>query len=150
MGARRLRNACLTYLAKLKEQETTELCLEQFRNAACMTDSLAALTALSAVPGAARDEVLTAFYERAKANKELLVINKWLMVQAMADTPTALDDVKALTQHEAFDATNPNAFRDMVTTFLEANGRGYWDTSEENLDRLRELYAEVDDKIEGM
>merc|ERR1712070_715306 len=46
--------------------------------------------------------------------------------------------------------TNPNAFRDMVTTFLEANGRGYWETSEENLDRLRELYAEVDDKIEGM
>ena len=43
--------------------------------------------------------------------------------------------------------TNPNAFRDMVTTFLEANGRGYWDTTEENLDRLRELYAEVDDKI---
>jgi magnesium chelatase subunit H len=46
--------------------------------------------------------------------------------------------------------TNPNAFRDMVTTFLEANGRGYWDTSEENLDRLRELYADVDDKIEGL
>ena len=45
---------------------------------------------------------------------------------------------------------NPNAFRDMVTTFLEANGRGYWETSEENLDRLRQLYAEVDDKIEGM
>ena len=46
--------------------------------------------------------------------------------------------------------TNPNAFRDMVTTFLEANGRGYWDTTEDNLDRLRQLYAEVDDKIEGM
>merc|ERR1712050_298940 len=46
--------------------------------------------------------------------------------------------------------TNPNAFRDMIGTFLEANGRGYWDTSEENLDKLRELYSEVDDKIEGM
>jgi len=46
--------------------------------------------------------------------------------------------------------TNPNAFRDMLTTFLEANGRGYWDTSEENLNRLRQLFAEVDDKIEGM
>merc|ERR1719313_3075980 len=46
--------------------------------------------------------------------------------------------------------TNPNAFRDMVGTFLEANGRGYWDTSEENLDRLRQLYAEVEDKIEGV
>merc|ERR1712118_207270 len=45
---------------------------------------------------------------------------------------------------------NPNAFRNMLTTFLEANGRGYLETSEENLDRLRQLYAEADDKIEGM
>merc|ERR1712216_634629 len=46
--------------------------------------------------------------------------------------------------------TNPNAFRDMVTTFLEANGRGYWDTDEENIDRLQELYQEVEDKLEGI
>jgi len=46
--------------------------------------------------------------------------------------------------------TNPNAFRDMIATFLEANGRGYWDTSEENLDRLRELYQDVEDRIEGV
>jgi magnesium chelatase subunit H len=45
---------------------------------------------------------------------------------------------------------NPNSFRKMVATFLEANGRGYWDTSEENLERLRTLYAEVEDKIEGV
>jgi magnesium chelatase subunit H len=44
--------------------------------------------------------------------------------------------------------TNPNAFRDMVTTFLEANGRGYWDTSEENIERLQQLYADVEDRIE--
>merc|ERR1719356_787252 len=47
-------------------------------------------------------------------------------------------------------ATNPNAFRDMVTTFLEANGRGYWDTDEENIERLQELYQEVEDRIEGI
>merc|ERR1712127_1066224 len=46
--------------------------------------------------------------------------------------------------------TNPNAFRDMITTFLEANGRGYWDTSEENLERLQDLYQEVEDRIEGV
>ena len=46
--------------------------------------------------------------------------------------------------------TNPNAFRDMVTTFLEANGRGYWETSDENIERLQELYAEVEDRIEGI
>lgn len=45
---------------------------------------------------------------------------------------------------------NPNAFRDMVTTFLEANGRGYWETSDENIERLQELYAEVEDRIEGV
>jgi magnesium chelatase subunit H len=45
---------------------------------------------------------------------------------------------------------NPNSFRKMVTTLLEANGRGYWETSETNLDRLRQLYQEVEDRIEGI
>jgi len=45
---------------------------------------------------------------------------------------------------------NPNSFRKMVTTLLEANGRGYWETSEVNLDRLRQLYQEVEDRIEGI
>ena len=46
--------------------------------------------------------------------------------------------------------TNPNSFRKLVQTFLEANGRGYWETSEENVERLRQLYSEVEDKIEGI
>lgn len=45
---------------------------------------------------------------------------------------------------------NPNSFRKMVATLLEANGRGYWETSEDNLDRLRQLYQEVEDRIEGI
>ena len=46
--------------------------------------------------------------------------------------------------------TNPNAFRDMVITYLEANGREYWETSDENIERLQELYTEVEDRIEGV
>ncbi|KAK9822197.1 hypothetical protein WJX81_002621 [Elliptochloris bilobata] len=46
--------------------------------------------------------------------------------------------------------TNPNSFRKLVATFLEANGRGYWDASEDQLDRLRQLYMDVEDKIEGV
>nr|ACS94977.1 magnesium chelatase H subunit [Fragaria x ananassa] len=46
--------------------------------------------------------------------------------------------------------TNPNSFRKLLQTFLEANGRGYWDTDEENIERLKELYSEVEDKIEGI
>lgn len=45
---------------------------------------------------------------------------------------------------------NPNSFRKLVQTFLEASGRGYWETSEENLEKLRQLYSEVEDKIEGI
>jgi magnesium chelatase subunit H len=46
--------------------------------------------------------------------------------------------------------TNPNSFRKLVSTFLEANGRGYWETSEDNLEKLRQLYQDVEDRIEGI
>ncbi|GFR47291.1 hypothetical protein Agub_g8978, partial [Astrephomene gubernaculifera] len=45
-------------------------------------------------------------------------------------------------------STNPNSFRKLVATFLEANGRGYWDAKPEQLERLRQLYMDVEDKIE--
>jgi len=45
---------------------------------------------------------------------------------------------------------NPHSFRKMVATLLEVNGRGYWETSESNLQLLRELYQEIEDRIEGI
>ncbi len=45
---------------------------------------------------------------------------------------------------------NPHSFRKIVSTLLEVNGRGYWETSESNLEKLRELYQEVEDRIEGI
>merc|ERR1712056_54440 len=45
---------------------------------------------------------------------------------------------------------NPDALRDMVETFLEAANKGHWDTSEENLERLRDVYQECEDRIEGV
>ena len=35
-------------------------------------------------------------------------------------------------------------------TLLEVNGRGYWETSDENIEQLQELYQEVEDRIEGV
>jgi cobalamin biosynthesis Mg chelatase CobN len=43
---------------------------------------------------------------------------------------------------------NPSSFRKMVANFLEANGRGYWETSPENIERLKELYLQCEDKLE--
>ncbi len=45
---------------------------------------------------------------------------------------------------------NPHSYRKVVMTLLEVNGRGYWETSEENLELLRELYQELEDRIEGI
>jgi magnesium chelatase subunit H len=45
---------------------------------------------------------------------------------------------------------NPHSFRKIVSTLLEVNGRGYWETNDENLDKLRDLYQEVEDRIEGI
>ncbi len=45
---------------------------------------------------------------------------------------------------------NPHSFRKVVSTLLEVNGRGYWETSDSNLQLLRDLYQEVEDKIEGV
>ena len=45
---------------------------------------------------------------------------------------------------------NPHSFRRIVGTLLEVNGRGYWETSDENIEQLQELYQEVEDRIEGV
>jgi len=45
---------------------------------------------------------------------------------------------------------NPHSFRKIVGTLLEVNGRGYWETSDQNLEMLKDLYQELEDRIEGV
>lgn len=56
----------------------------------------------------------------------------------------ALDDEVAQKLQKA----NPEAFKNVVRRLLEASGRGMWDTDEETLEKLRELYSDADDMIE--
>jgi magnesium chelatase subunit H len=44
--------------------------------------------------------------------------------------------------------SNPEAFKNVVRRLLEAAGRGMWNTDEETLEKLRNLYADADDLIE--
>jgi len=121
VGRRRLRNVCLDYLSTIGDDASIALCLAHFKAATTMTDSLAALKALDGHPGAARDEASAAFYARAKANSEALVINKWFAVQASTFASDALQRVQALMAHEAYDGNNPNRFRALVSMFANAN-----------------------------
>jgi magnesium chelatase subunit H len=45
---------------------------------------------------------------------------------------------------------DPHSFRRIVGTLLEVNGRGYWETSDENIQQLQEIYQEIEDRIEGV
>jgi magnesium chelatase subunit H len=45
---------------------------------------------------------------------------------------------------------NPHSFRRIVGTLLEVHGRGYWETSEENIQQLQDIYQEIEDRIEGV
>ena len=58
----------------------------------------------------------------------------------------ALDAEMARKLREA----NPEAFRNIIGRMLEANGRGFWQTDDEKLEKLRELYDVVDENIEGV
>jgi len=43
---------------------------------------------------------------------------------------------------------NPEAFKNVVRRLLEANGRGMWETNDEVLNKLKDLYSDADDMIE--
>ncbi len=45
---------------------------------------------------------------------------------------------------------NPYAFKGIVGRLLEANGRGYWDADAAIIERLKEIYAGLEDEIEGL
>jgi magnesium chelatase subunit H len=70
--------------------------------------------------------------------------DSWVYDQA-ADT-YALDAEMAKRLRDA----NPEAFRNIVGRMLEANGRGFWQPSEEKLQKLRQLYDLTDEELEGV
>ena len=70
--------------------------------------------------------------------------DNWVYDQA-ADT-YALDAEMAKKLQQA----NPEAFRNIVARMLEANGRGFWKADEDKLNKLRNLYDSIDEKIEGV
>lgn len=45
---------------------------------------------------------------------------------------------------------NPYSFKGIIGRLLEANGRGYWEADGDTIDRLKELYAGLEDEIEGI
>lgn len=51
---------------------------------------------------------------------------------------------------ERLKSLNPHSVRSLVARLLEAAGRGFWEADQEMLDRLREIFAGLEDQIEGV
>jgi aminopeptidase N len=129
-GRRALRNEALGLIALGAPAEGVRLALAQFTEADNLTDRLAALAAMTLIPGAEREDLITRFGELYA--REPLVLDKWLMAQALIAEEGTLARVKGLMSHPAFSLGNPNRVRGLIggfaanlTQFNRADGEGY-------------------------
>ncbi len=123
IAKRALKNICLAYLMQPEDTEMLKLCVEQFELSDNMTDTSSALRCLinckSPDAEAPREKALVEFYNR--WSDEALVIDQWFMLQASCTREGALERVKALTGHAAFDMKNPNRMRAVISAFAGQN-----------------------------
>ncbi len=131
IARRALKNVALAYLMLPEDTEMVSLCADQFEQANNMTDTSAAFRALlhsdaEAAQGA-RGKALIEFFNR--WSDEALVIDQWFALQAASPRAGALDRVRALMQHPAFDMKNPNRMRSVVVSFAFQNTIHFHDRS---------------------
>jgi len=131
IAERSLKNVALSYLMAVADETAQGYASEQFERANNMTDELTALRLLVHAPNVDAQPYLQRFYK--KWQHEALVIDQWFACQATSPVSDALDKVKALLLHPAFELTNPNRVRALVANFCNGNpvqfhradGRGY-------------------------
>lgn len=51
---------------------------------------------------------------------------------------------------ERLTKANPQAMRNIVGRLLEANGRGLWQADDDTIEQLKEMYADLEDRLEGV
>jgi aminopeptidase N len=116
---RRLRNTALRSLVWTGDEEAIEAAWSQFQQADNMTDAQAAFVVLAEQEHARREEVISAFYDRWRADP--LVLDKWFAIQAGSSRVDTLDRVRELTEHRDFNLGNPNRIRSLIGAFCSGN-----------------------------
>jgi aminopeptidase N len=156
VARRSLKNVSLHYLAIEGSDASLTLLENQFYSAKNMSDELSAFRGLvhSGKSGfaEAKSKAKSHFYDKWK--HENLVMNHWFSVQATQPLPSALNDVKGLMKHEAFDFKNPNKLRSLVGAFCTANINGFhaisgagYDFLTEQLIRLNETNPQIASRL---
>jgi aminopeptidase N len=140
-GKRALKAAALDLLAALGAGERA-LLLDAFEHATCMTETMAALSALGAAGVEEFDAALERFYARWRDNP--LVIDKWFSVQAASPRADAAARVNKLKVHPDFELRNPNRVRALVAAFAMRNPRAFHAADGSGYGFVAELVREID------
>jgi aminopeptidase N len=117
-GRRSLRSAAFSLLSTLDTRHEQKI-VTAFKSASTMTESLAALGALSSIEGEAFDLALADFETRWASAP--LVMDKWFGVQAMAIRGDIRDRLVRLMERPDYDLRNPNRVRALVGAFAANN-----------------------------
>ncbi len=120
-GRRALKNRALSLLASSRNPQAASLTTKQLASATNMTDELAALVTLTRLGGARVEHMMEDFF--ARWSHDALVIDKWFSVQSMRNHAGGIEAVKALTEHDAYDPSNPNRARALIGGFAMGNAK---------------------------
>ncbi|MEM6861809.1 MAG: aminopeptidase N [Myxococcota bacterium] len=142
VAERRVANTALGLLSVAGTDTDVKRAAIQFERAETMTDTEAALYALTDHEGADRDEALARFHARWK--EEPLVVDKWFTVQALSRSANALDRIEQLLEHPDFSLRNPNRVRSLVGAFAAANPLRFHDLSGRGYGILEKTVLELD------
>lgn len=142
MAERRLKNICLSYLTRLPDNDS--LAVNQFDSSLThnMTDTMGAFRPLSNLDRPVREKVINAFYDYWQ--KEALVVDKWLAIQAESKLPSTLERVKTLVKHPAFDIKNPNKVYSLIGSFGYRNPVNFHVASGAGYQFLAEIVMQLD------
>jgi aminopeptidase N len=117
-GRRALRASGLFLLSALGDRHQS-LIAQAYRSASTMTETLAALTALSNIESDAFDTALVDFESRWAASP--LVMDKWYSVQAMSVRDDLRERLQRLIDRPDYDLRNPNRVRSLAASFSMSN-----------------------------
>lgn len=131
---RALKNRCLHFLSQDGSPESLERLQYQYLSSRNFTDRICVLSKLCESNDPVWLELskvlLDEMYKSWK--HEPIVMETWLSLQASVNSTQAIDNVKSLLDHPAYDESNPNlvlrllgTFSKNIIAFHEANGKGY-------------------------
>jgi aminopeptidase N len=118
-GRRSLANAALDLMVADGNAEAVARVRRRFAEADNMTDRSAALGILAVAGLPERFDALEAFHSRYR--NDPLVLDKWLMFEAIVPAAETLPRVRVLLKHPSVSISNPNRIRALVGTFAGAN-----------------------------